>query len=687
MPLGLPLAAHLHDAVLGTGNCALDEQQVPLGVDVVHRQTELRDALAAHPAGHLDALANARRRGRRADRAGLADVVRAVRARAGAEIVALDRSLEALADADAGDLDLVARLEDLDRHGLALHGAVDAAAELDELPVGADLELREVAELALRELAVGDGVERELHGVVAVCVRELHLHDRARACLDHRDRGDSPRLRVEDLRHAELSAEDAFGHGLKSAPLELDLDVDARREIEPHQLVDRLRRRAEDVDEALVRAHLEVLARVLVLEWTTDHAVDVLLRRQRDRPSDRRTAALRGVDDLLGRPVQPLVVVALQADPDFSLCHDGSSLFLLDDLCDDAGTDGAAALADREAEALIHGDRLDQLDLHVGVVARHDHLLALRELDRARHVRRAEVELRAVVVEERSVASALVLREDVDLGLEVRVRSDRRRLRQHLAALDLLTLDAAEERTRVVACLREVERLLEHLEAGDDGLLGLLVDAHDLDLVARLDLALLDAAGDDGAAARDRHHVLDRHQERLVDVALRLRDVGVDGLHELEDLRGPLGIALERLERRDLHDGDVVARELVGREQLPHLELDELEQLGIVDHVRLVQRDDDVRHLDLAGEQHVLARLGHGAVGGGDDEDRAVHLGRARDHVLDVVRVPRAVDVRVVTVLRLVLDMRGVDGDAALPLLRRLVDLVEAGRGGVGALL
>src|SRR6059058_5659709 len=108
--------------------------------------------------------------------------------------------------------------------------------------------------------------------------------------------------------------------------LELDLDVDARREIEPHQLVDRLRRRAEDVDEALVRAHLEVLARVLVLERAADHAIDVLLGRQRDRPSDRRTAALRGVDDLLGRPVQLLVVVPLQADPDLSLCHDGSLL-------------------------------------------------------------------------------------------------------------------------------------------------------------------------------------------------------------------------------------------------------------------------------------------------------------------------------------------------------------------------
>ena len=113
------------------------------------------------------------------------------------------------------------------------------------------------------------------------------------------------------------------------------------------------------------------------------------------------------------------------------------------------------------------------------------------------------------------------------------------------------------------------------------------------------------------------------------------------------------------------------------REQLANLELDELEQLGIVDHVDLVEEDDDVRHADLAGEQDVLARLRHGAVRRRDHEDRAVHLGGAGDHVLDVVGVTRAVDVRVVAVRRLVLDVRGGDGDAALPLFRRLVDVVE----------
>src|SRR3954464_2130114 len=88
---------------------------------------------------------------------------------------------------------------------------------------------------------------------------------------------------------------------------------------------------------------------------------------------------------------------------------------LLLDLGDDARTHGAATLADCEPETLVHRDRLAELDLHVRVVARHDHLLALRELDRARHVRRPEVELRPVAVEERRVAATLFLREHVDL--------------------------------------------------------------------------------------------------------------------------------------------------------------------------------------------------------------------------------------------------------------------------------
>ncbi len=75
----------------------------------------------------------------------------------------------------------------------------------------------------------------------------------------------------------------------------------------------------------------------------------------------------------------------------------------------------------------VHGDRLDQLDLHLDVVARHDHLGALGQVGHAGDVGRAEVELRPVAREERRVTAALLLLEDVDLGLELGVRRDRAR--------------------------------------------------------------------------------------------------------------------------------------------------------------------------------------------------------------------------------------------------------------------
>src|SRR5205085_4123043 len=259
---------------------------------------------------------------------------------------------------------------------------------------------------------------------------------------------------------------------------------------------------------------------------------------------------------------------------------------LLRDLGDNPCADGPAAFADREAQALVHRDRSDELDAKLNVVAGHDHLGAFRKDHFARHVGRAEVELRTVVGEERRVTAAFVLREDIDLGLEVGVRLDRARLAENLPALDFLTADAADEGTDVVARLALIEQLAEHLDAGDDGLAGVL-DADDLDFLADLDDAGLDTAGDDGAAAGDREHVLDRHQEGLVERTLGLRDPLVDGGHQLEDrvMADLGGLALERGDGGAGDDRNVVAVEVVLRKQLADFQLDELEDLGVVDQV------------------------------------------------------------------------------------------------------
>ena len=72
----------------------------------------------------------------------------------------------------------------------------------------------------------------------------------------------------------------------------------------------------------------------------------------------------------------------------------------------------------------------------------------------------------------------------------------------------------------------------------------------------------------------------------------------------------------------------------------------------------------------------MLARLRHRTVRCTHHQDRTVHLRRTRDHVLHIVRVPRAVNVRVVTVRTLVLHVRRRNRNTARPLFRRLVNLV-----------
>ena len=76
----------------------------------------------------------------------------------------------------------------------------------------------------------------------------------------------------------------------------------------------------------------------------------------------------------------------------------------------------------------------------------------------------------------------------------------------------------------------------------------------------------------------------------------------------------------------------------------------------------------------------MLLGLRHRTIGRRNHQNAAIHLRRAGDHVLDVVGVARAIDVRIVPVLGLVLDVRGRDRDAALPLFRSVINRVKAER-------
>src|SRR6185503_12321145 len=100
----------------------------------------------------------------------------------------------------------------------------------------------------------------------------------------------------------------------------LDLDVDARRQVQLHEGVQRLLRRLEDVEQALVRTNFELLARLLVDVGRAQHGELVDLGRQRHGAGDAGPGALGGVDDLTGRLIEQPVIVRLQPDSDL-WCH------------------------------------------------------------------------------------------------------------------------------------------------------------------------------------------------------------------------------------------------------------------------------------------------------------------------------------------------------------------------------
>ena len=221
------------------------------------------------------------------------------------------------------------------------------------------------------------------------------------------------------------------------------------------------------------------------------------------------------------------------------------------------------------------------------------------------------------------------------------------------------------------------KELAEHLHPSHDRGRGLRTDPDNLHVLADLDRALLDPPGRHRPPPGDGEHILHRHQERPIHHPLRLRHIGIHRIHQLKDLGRPRRIALQRLQRRQPHDRGVITRELILGQQLPHLELNQLQELLVIDHIDLVQGDHDVGHPNLTSQQHMLTGLGHRPIRGRHDQDRPIDLGRPGDHVLDVVSMPRHIHMGVMPVRGLILHMSDRDRDPPLLLLRRLINLVK----------
>src|SRR5688500_246833 len=349
---------------------------------------------------------------------------------------------------------------------------------------------------------------------------------------------------------------------------------------------------------------------------------------------------------------------------------------LFSNLRHDACANGSAALANGKTQTFFHGNRRNQVYRHRNIVPRHYHLRARRQFDRARHIGRAKVELRPVALEKRGMTSTFLFAQYVDLGREFGVRGNGRGFGHYLPALDFFTLGAAQQYANIVSSLPLVQQLPEHFHARANCLQrGPQPD--DLDFFAHFDYAALNPACYHGAAPGYGENVFHRHQKGAVYTTHRLRYVAVKRRPKHVDGWLPYValVAFQRLQRRTNDDRGVIPWKIVFGQQFANFHFHQLQQLGIVYHVRFVHVHHNVGNTYLACQKNVLACLRHGAVGRRYHQYRAVHLRCPRDHVLHIVSVTRTVNVRIVAAVRFILYVRGINGDAASLLFRRRVYL------------
>src|SRR5258708_1169744 len=104
------------------------------------------------------------------------------------------------------------------------------------------------------------------------------------------------------------------------------------------------------------------------------------------------------------------------------------------------------------------------------------------------------------------MSAAFFLRQDVNLSLELRVRSNRARLRNHHAALHIILANTAQEQARVVAGQTFIQRLLEHLDSRHHRLTR-VTETHNLHFLTNFALATLNTPRANGPAPQPQQHI------------------------------------------------------------------------------------------------------------------------------------------------------------------------------------
>ena len=270
----------------------------------------------------------------------------------------------------------------------------------------------------------------------------------------------------------------------------------------------------------------------------------------------------------------------------------------------------------------------------------------------------------------------LLLRQHIHLRHKLGMRRNRPRQTHHLPPLHLILPNPPQQQTDIVPRLRLIQQLPEHLHPGHHRLTG-RTNPHHLHLSPHRQLPLLHPARHHRPPPSNRKHILNRHLERLIHRPRRQRHKRIQRLQQLQHRLLMHRIPLQSQQRRPPHHRHLIPRKLILRQQIPNLQLHQIQQLRIIHQIHLIQIHHNTRHPHLPRQQHMLPRLRHRPIIRPHHQHRPIHLRRPRNHVLNVISMPRHIHMRIMTSIRLILHMRNRNRNPPLLLLRSLINLIK----------
>ena len=279
------------------------------------------------------------------------------------------------------------------------------------------------------------------------------------------------------------------------------------------------------------------------------------------------------------------------------------------------------------------------------------------------------------------MTATLFFAQYVNLSFEFCVRCDGTGFCQHLASFDFVSLNAAQQYADVIASFCLIQQLSEHLNTCYNNFSDFFCQTNDFNFILNLNNASFYSACCNRTTACDGEYVLNGHQERLVCVTFGCRDISFYLLKQFKDLVAPCAAGiLQSLERGTSDNRDVIAGEFILAQQLSDFHFNQVKQFFVLNHVAFVHEYNDIRNAYLSGKQNMLSCLSHRAVCCCYYQNSTVHLSCACDHVLYIVSMARAVNVRIVSCRCFILNVRCGNCDATFSFFGCFVDVFESNR-------